>query len=179
HRGEAERPPARNQEKPGADRPIEPREPEIGPGDSGGVAVDPVSGRIGDASGAVAHLPSGEPVSVSKVPPPLLMLLALGTGAVSASLSEGPAGRGGASAILHSLARISAACAVPVLIWSITCGGIPHQVALAVANLSILACAGRLLASWISLALFSVSFRNLTKSVMHGGSWPGAGGNCA
>ena len=117
HAGEAHRPPARHQQQPGADRPVEAGEPQIGAGDRGRETVDPVAGRIGDASGALAHLPpSGVPVRVSKVPRPVLMLLASGIGALSASLRLGAAGRGGrAAAAWQTLVRISGRLGVPLL----------------------------------------------------------------
>src|SRR5262249_61034788 len=49
---ERHRPPARQQQQPGADRPVEAGEPQIGPRPGGGEAVDPVSGRGGDAARA-------------------------------------------------------------------------------------------------------------------------------
>ena len=76
HAGKPHRPPARHQQQPGSDRPVEAGEPQIGAGERRRETVDPVSGRIGDASGVLAHLlPSGVPVRVSKVPRPVLMLL--------------------------------------------------------------------------------------------------------
>ena len=102
------RPPARHQQQPGADRPVEAGEPQIRAGESGRETVDPVSGRIGDASGALAHLlPSGVPVRVSKVPRPVLMSVESIMGALSASLNVGPAGRCGAAATWQTLVRIS------------------------------------------------------------------------
>src|SRR5262249_9674474 len=98
HACEPNRPPARDQQKPGADRSIESRQAEIWAAERRRETVDPVSGRIGDASGAIAHFPSGLPVNVSNVPRPVLMLLESGTGALSASLKLGPCGRGGAAA---------------------------------------------------------------------------------
>ena len=50
-RGERRRPPARQQQQPPADRPVEPRQPQIGPHPGRRDGIDPVSGRIGDASG--------------------------------------------------------------------------------------------------------------------------------
>src|SRR3569833_167073 len=112
------------------------------------------------------------------------MLSEFTTGALSASLSEGPAWRGGASATRHTLVRTCAAWLMPVLICSITCGGIPHQVALSVAYLYILACAAwktvnrwqasfgwtlRLAASWIIRALFLVLFCCFVFLVLLGG----------
>src|SRR5579862_6099374 len=88
--GESERPPAWQQQEPGADRTVETGKPQVGPGRGRGDRVDPVSGRIGDASGALAHFgASGVPVRVSKVPRPVLMLLESVTGAPSASLNVG------------------------------------------------------------------------------------------
>ena len=45
HAGKRRRPPARNQQQPGADRTIETGEPEVGAGPGRRVAVDPVAGR--------------------------------------------------------------------------------------------------------------------------------------
>src|SRR5262245_24022079 len=95
-RGEANRPPARQQQEPGADRSVEARQPQIGPRPGGGEAVDPISGRVGDAARAVGHRTSGLPWSVSKVPGPRFVAVESGTNGVvpSASLKLGPACRG-------------------------------------------------------------------------------------
>ncbi len=63
--GERRRPPARQQQQPGADRTVETREPQIRPHPVRREAVDPVSGGIGDASGRLAHRAKGLPVRVS------------------------------------------------------------------------------------------------------------------
>ena len=49
-RGEPGRPPARQQQQPGADRAVEPRQPQIGPKPGRRGRIDPVAGRIGDAA---------------------------------------------------------------------------------------------------------------------------------
>ena len=101
HRGERRRPPARNQEKPGADRAIEAREPQIGAQRNGRQAINEIPGRIGDAARCLAHCPSGVPVNVLKVPVAAFRLvLAVGICVVPrASLSVGIAGLPGAPPI--------------------------------------------------------------------------------
>src|SRR5262249_34325277 len=91
YRGERGRPPARNQQEPGADRPVEASEPQIRARRGRSEAVDPIPGRIGDATGAAGHRPSGLPESVSNVCP-FDAVAASGTIGVlpSASLSVGP-----------------------------------------------------------------------------------------
>ena len=117
HAGEPERPPARHQQQPGADRPVEPREPQIGPRPGRREAVDPVAGRIGDAPGpaALAHSAerrAGQRVDRCRVP--VLMLLASGTRRGRASRSSvGPAGarrRGGGLADRACAIRSVCAC---------------------------------------------------------------------
>src|SRR5512132_2933929 len=104
HAAETDRPPGWHQQQPGTGRSVEARKSKVRTAEGRRENVDPVSGRIGDASGAVAHLlPSGLPVRVSNVPRPVLMLLESGTGLVSASLRLGPCGRGGAAAAWHTL----------------------------------------------------------------------------
>src|SRR4029078_11032639 len=112
--------------------------------------VDPVSGRIGDASGAFAHFfSSGVPVRVSNVPRPVLILFESGTGPDSASLKLGPVGRGGAAAAWQTLARTSDVLAIPSLRVAVIWLGLPHQAALSVAYLSIFDCAAtNALNSW-------------------------------
>ena len=144
HAGKAERPPARHQQQPRADRAVEAGKAQIGAGDGGGERVDPVSGRIGDASGAVAHFcPSGVPVRVSKVPRPVLMLLESVTGAPSASLKVGcrAAGAPPCAATWQTLLRSSIALPWPTLIWATIFCGMPHPLALSVAYLRNLASA--------------------------------------
>src|ERR1700758_3510640 len=119
HAGKAHRPPARHEQQPGADGAVEAGESQIRAAKDRGEAVDPVSGRIGDASGARVHLPRAEPLRVSKVPRPVLMLLESGTGEPSASLRLGPRGAIGAwAAALQTLVRISAVRTWLALIWS-------------------------------------------------------------
>src|SRR5262245_62994604 len=185
HAGKTNRPPAWQQQQPGTDRPVETSESQVRTTDRRREDVGPVSGRIGDASGAVAHrLPSGLPVRVSKVPRPVLMLLESGMGLVSASLRLGPCGRGGAAAAWHTLVRISDTFASANLSCSVICGGMPHQVPFSLANLSILDCAVtsapnnwhasfggalRSFAALIAAAFFSASSRSLKNSWTQGG----------
>ena len=108
-RRQRRRPPARQQQQPPADRPVEPGQPEIGLQPIRRAVIDPISGRIGDASGGVAHdrftaagrcrsgcrrcrARSSVEVSSAMIGPP------------SASLSVGPAAAAGAA--LHTLLRI-------------------------------------------------------------------------
>ena len=95
-RREPNGPPARHQQEPGPDRPVEARQPQVGARPGGGEAVDPVSSRIGDATRAAGHRASGLPDSVSKVPWPFLVDVVSGTTGVvpRASLRLGPLGRG-------------------------------------------------------------------------------------
>src|SRR6185437_10416534 len=125
--GKTRRPPARHQQQPRSDRPVETGEPQIGTGENGREAIHPISGRIGDASGILAHLPSGVPVRVSKVPPPLLIFLESVMGAPSASLRLGPAGRCGCAAAWQIRVRSSVVLTCDCLMLARTCGGIPHQ----------------------------------------------------
>src|SRR5262245_42938959 len=185
HAGKTKGPPARHQQQPGTDRQVKTSESQVRTADRRRENIDPISGRIGDASGAVAHrLPSGLPVRVSKVPRPVLILLESGIGLVSASLRLGPCGRGGAAAAWHTLVRISAILASATLICSAICGGMPHQVPFSLANLSILDCAVtsapnnwhasfggalRSFAALIAAAFFSASSRSLKNSWTQGG----------
>ena len=102
------RPPARHQQQPGTDRPVEPRQPQIGPRPGRRDGVDPVAGRIGDAAAGLRHRASELPLSVSKVPPlPVLILDESGMREVpSASLRLGGGGAarsggGVADAVAH------------------------------------------------------------------------------
>src|SRR5262249_56215384 len=79
HGGKADGPPARHQQKPGADRPVEARQPQVRTRPGGGDARDPIPGRIGDTTRASGHWPSGLPVSVSKGDDPFLVVEASGT----------------------------------------------------------------------------------------------------
>src|SRR5205807_7130805 len=87
---ERSRPPAWQQQEPRADRPVGAGEPQIGPRPWGSVAVDPVAGRIRDASGR-AHRARGLPLSESKVPAPVVVVSGAGMGRMPrASPSPGP-----------------------------------------------------------------------------------------
>src|SRR5262249_16478023 len=92
------RPPARHQQEPGSDRPVEASEPEIGPRPWRRDGVDPVSGRIRNARGRIAHgygyLWRTLPFSVSKVLPPFFAVVTSGAAFAepSTSLRLGPAG---------------------------------------------------------------------------------------
>ena len=94
-RGKARRPPARQQQQPGADRPVEAGEPQIRAKGSGRETIDPIAGRIGDATRRLAHRASGLPLSESSVPRPVRVLSLLATGGLNASLKVGAAGRAG------------------------------------------------------------------------------------
>ena len=50
-RGERRRPPARHQQQPRADRPVEARQPQIGPQPGRRQRIDPIAGRVGDGAG--------------------------------------------------------------------------------------------------------------------------------
>ena len=52
------RPPAWHQQQPGADRAVEPRQPQIGPRPQRRTAIDPIAGRIRNPGGRVAHRPA-------------------------------------------------------------------------------------------------------------------------
>src|SRR5271170_6500047 len=95
-RGQRGRPPTGKQQKPGADRPVEPRQPQVRTQPGRGDCVDPIAGRVGDRTGRPGHLLSGLPVSESNVPyPPVLVLVAESTvGVLMASLSDGVFGWG-------------------------------------------------------------------------------------
>src|SRR5262249_25659248 len=127
HGGKADGPPARHQQKPGADRPVEARQPQIRARPGGGDAVDPIAGRIGDPTRAAGHWPSGLPVSVSKVEDPFLVLEASGTRGVEpmASLRVGLATRGCAAASQICL-PIWAALLCPALTCLRTSVGTPQ-----------------------------------------------------
>ena len=100
------RPPARHQQKPGADRTIEARQAQIRPRPLRRERIDPVAGGIGNAGGCVAHRVRTLPLSVSKVLPPFLPALASGAEPEpSTSLSDGPAGPRGW--LLHLLRNIA------------------------------------------------------------------------
>src|SRR5262245_3523296 len=100
NRGKGNGPPARQQQQPRADRPVEARQAQIRTRPGGGPAVDPVAGGIGDAARAARHRVSGLPVSVSKVDWPFFAVEASGTmgPAPSASLRLGAAWRGACAA---------------------------------------------------------------------------------
>src|SRR5262249_16268557 len=100
HGGKADGPPARHQQKPGADRPVEARQPQIRARPGGGDAVDPIAGRIGDTTPAPRHLPTRLPLTLSQVGDRFLVVEASGTSGVvpRASLRVGLAIRGCAAA---------------------------------------------------------------------------------
>ena len=96
--GERRRPPARQQQQPPADRPVETGQPQIGPHPGRRDGVDPVSGRIGDASGRGAHLRlialSGLPVErVEGAAPRLRRSRPAGSARRAHRSSSGPTGR--------------------------------------------------------------------------------------
>src|SRR5262249_661655 len=131
-RGEPRRPPARHQQEPGADWPVETGEPQVGTRPGRSEAVDPVAGRIGDAPGAAGPRASGLPVSVSKVPCPFFVAVAeSGTVGVvpRGSLRLGPAGRGPWAAASQTFLPTCAAFSCEALTCLRTSGGTP-QVAL-------------------------------------------------
>src|SRR5215467_9414160 len=93
--GQRRRPPAGQEQKPGTDRAIEPREPQIRTQPGWREGVDPIAGRIGDRTGRPAHRASGLPVKVSNVPRPVLVFFSVSTfGALIASLKVGAFGFG-------------------------------------------------------------------------------------
>src|SRR6185437_3782210 len=125
-RGQRRRPPARHQQEPPADRAVEARQPEVGPAPGRRPAVDPVSGRIDDASGGVAHRRTG-PVNVSNVPRPGLgVSSSVTSGAPSASLRLGAAGPAGP--LEQTPVRTVRVLAWFALLVLITSSGTPHAV---------------------------------------------------
>ena len=120
--GQRRRPPARHQQQPGSDRPVETGEPQIRPRPWRRAGIDPVAGRIGNAGGGVAHRATGHrvrtlPFSVSKVLPPFLRRRRLGQAAEepSTSLRLG-AGRSAASAACCATAQ-TFFCMPSVFLW--------------------------------------------------------------
>ena len=108
--GKSGRPPARDEQQPRADRPVEAGEPQIGAGPAGREAVDPVAGRIGDAT-RVAHRASWLPDSVSKVPKPRLVRIVRDGRRRAECFAEARAGRpralrGGVADLLGHLADV-------------------------------------------------------------------------
>jgi hypothetical protein len=95
-----------------------------------GEAVDPVSGRIGDATRAAGHRASGLPDSVSKVPWPFLVEFVSGTTGVvpRASLRLGPLGRGPWAATSQICLLVCEALLCPDLTCWSTSGGTPQAV---------------------------------------------------
>ena len=75
-RSKRRRPPARQQQQPGADRAVKARKAQIGTGPGRRDRIDPVAGRVGDRTGRPAHFASGLPLSVSKVPRPVFVFSA-------------------------------------------------------------------------------------------------------
>ena len=65
-RSKRRRPPARQQQQPGADRAVKARKAQIGTGPGRRDRIDPVASRVGDRTGRPAHFASGLPLSVSK-----------------------------------------------------------------------------------------------------------------
>src|SRR6266545_3586029 len=146
NRGERNGPPARHQKQPGADWPVEARQPQIGAGWGRGEAVDPVTGRIGDAPRAAAHRAKGLPVSVSKVDCGFFVPVeASGTMGVvpRASLRVGPAGRAPCTAISQTFLLTSEALPCPSLTCLRTSGGTPQVALCSCKPLSILLSAAR------------------------------------
>src|SRR6185437_6806834 len=137
HSGKTDRPPAWHQEQPRTDRTIEAGKSQIGAAVDRRETIDPISGRIGNASGRSAHFPIGLPVKVSNVPRPVLMLLEFGTGLVSASLKVGPDCCTGAAAAWQTRVRISEVLAMPALRFATICAGMPHQTPLSTAYFNI------------------------------------------
>ena len=74
--GERGRPPAGQQQKPGADRAVQAGEPQVRTRPRRRDRVDPVAGRVGDRTGRPVHRASGLPFSESSVPRPVLVLAA-------------------------------------------------------------------------------------------------------
>src|SRR5262249_47728426 len=137
HAGETNGPPARHQQKPRPDRPVQPCESQVRAAERRRETVDPVSGRISDGARGLGPFSSGVPVRVSNVPRPVLILLESGTGLVSASLKLGPRAAG-AEAAWQTLVRISETLATASLSCPVTCGGMPHHTPLSLVYLSIL-----------------------------------------
>src|SRR5262249_4629447 len=126
--GKGDGPPARHQQQPRADRPVEARQPQIGPRPGGGDAVDPIAGRIGDAARAAGHCESGLPVSVSKVDDPFFVAEASGTVGVApgASLKVGPGSRCPCAAASQTCLPTCWALLWPSLTCLRTSGGTPQ-----------------------------------------------------
>src|SRR5262249_10208888 len=145
HSGQAERPPARQQQEPGTDRTVEARQPQVGPRPGGCEAIDPVSGRVGDPARAVGHRTSRLPSGVSNVPRRFVGVVESGTSGVvpSASLRLGALGRGPCAAISQMFLPISEALACCALTCLGTSAGTPQVVAPSSSPLIILASAAR------------------------------------
>src|SRR5215467_215416 len=104
NRRQARRPPARNEQEPGADRPVEPGKAQIRPSPRRRPPIDPVTGRIGNAPDGFAHFWMALPVSVSRVPLPDLAVSGVGSRVVpSASLRLGGPAAVGPAAQIFSL----------------------------------------------------------------------------
>src|SRR5271166_5868497 len=122
--GQSNGPPTRYQQQPGADRPVETGEPKVGAQPSGGDAVDPITGRIGDAVRAVGHRASGLPIKVSKVPCPREADASGTVGVVpNASLRVGPLGCGPRAAASQMFLAVSDALLCPNLTCLIASAG--------------------------------------------------------
>ena len=132
--GQRRRPPARHQQQPGADRPVETGKPQIGPRPGRRARIDPVAGCVGNAGGRVAHRvgSSRENVAVQRIEGAAALLDGVASGSAaeepSTSLRLGPAGPRVAAccATLQTFCCIFSVFLWPFLSWSAICGGIPH-----------------------------------------------------
>src|SRR5216683_988744 len=191
-RRQRRRPPAWQQQRPGSDRSIETREPQIRAHPNRRIAIDPIVGGIGDASERVAHcVVSGFPVSVSNVPLPVFGVGVCEGLVPSASLSVGTAGAAAGPAE-HTCLRIRAVWSWLPFICFTASAGIPQEVALTAAYLTIFSsaaakvlmishiCSRVAFLSWAALAarpVFSTVSRSFTNSATQGGGcWLGQPG---
>src|SRR5262249_27863206 len=119
-------------------------EPQVRSAPGGGDAVDPITGRIGDATLTRTHRASGLPCRGSKVLPPFLVE---GSGTVGVephtSLRLGPASRGPCSAASQTCLPISLALPWAAVTFLITSAGTPQVAEFSFRPLIILASEAR------------------------------------
>ena len=142
HAGESHRPPARHQQQPGSDRPVEAGEPQIGAGERRARDRRPSfrshRRRVRRSRSFVAERGAGQGVEGAAAG---LDVIGVGNGGaerVAQARTGRPLRRGGGLADLGADFDVLACCC---LMPAMTCGGMPHQTELSSAYFIILASA--------------------------------------